>query len=205
MNRYLSGRSSETRKELPLFKVENQSYIHYGKGSVILYALQDYIGADKVNRALRNFLEEYKYTTPYPTSLDFLKHLEPEVPDSLQYLVDDWFKEITLYDNRLKEAKVQNLDNGKYRVTLDIESYKLKADTLGNETRVPISDWIDVGLYADADETELIMEKRVKFDSPEIQLSFEVDKEPVKAAIDPRRILIERIYSDNVKRVSEED
>lgn len=205
MNRYLSGRSSETEKELPLFKVENQSYIHYGKGSVILYALQDYIGEDKVNNALKNFLDEFKYSTPYPTSLDFLSYLEPEVPDSLQYLLDDWFKEITLYDNRLKEAKVQSLDNGKYRVTLDIESYKLKADTLGNETRVPIGDWIDVGLYADADETELIMEQRVRFDSDAIQLTFEVDKEPVKAAIDPRRILIERIYTDNVKRIEEDD
>jgi len=205
MNRYLSGRSAETRKELPLFKVENQSYIHYGKGSVILYALQDYIGEDKVNNALRNFLEEYRYSTPYPTSLDFLEYLEPEVPDSLQYLLDDWFKEITLYDNRLMEATVETLDNGKFRVTLDIESYKLKADTLGNETRVPIGDWIDVGLYADSDESELIMEKRVRFDSSELKLTFDVDKEPVKAAIDPRRILIERIYSDNVKRVSEEE
>lgn len=204
MNRYLAGRSGETEKELPLFKVENQSYIHYGKGSVILYALQDYIGEEKVNNALRNFLKEFKYSTPYPTSLDFLKHLEPEVPDSLQYLLTDWFKEITLYDNRLKEAKVENLDNGKFRVTLDIEAYKIKADTIGTEVRVPLDDWIDVGLYADADESELILQKRVKFNQQDMKLSFEVDRAPVKAAIDPRRILIERIYTDNVKRVEEE-
>ena len=60
-------------------------HIHYGKGSVILYALQDYIGEEKVNTALRNFLEEFKYRKPpYPTSLDFMKHLEPQVPDSLK-------------------------------------------------------------------------------------------------------------------------
>ncbi len=205
MNRYLAGRSGETEKELPLFKVENQSYIHYGKGSVILYALQDYIGEEKVNNALRNFLEEFKYSTPYPTSLDFLKHLEQEVPDSLQYLLTDWFKEITLYDNRLKEAKVETLDNGKFRVTLDIEAYKIKADTIGTEVRVPLDDWIDVGLYADADESELILQKRVKFNQQDMKLSFEVDQVPVKAAIDPRRVLIERIYTDNVKRVEEEE
>lgn len=205
MNRYLAGRSGETLKELPLYKVENQSYIHYGKGSVILYALQDYIGEDKVNNAMRNFLEEFRYSTPYPTSLDFLKHLEPEVPDSLQYLLTDWFKEITLYDNRLKEARVESLDNGKFRVTLDIEAYKIKADTIGTEVRVPLDDWIDVGLYADADESELILQKRVKFNQKDMKLSFEVDQAPVKAAIDPRRILIERIYTDNVKRVEEEE
>ncbi|MGK0489768.1 MAG: hypothetical protein ACJAXB_002969, partial [Candidatus Endobugula sp.] len=33
---------------------------------------------------------------------------------------------------------------------------------------------------------------------------FEVDRQPVKAAIDPRRILIERVYTDNVKRLEEQ-
>jgi len=202
LDRYLAGRGSERRKELPLYKVENQGYIHYGKGAVILYALQDYIGEDKVNSALRNFLDEFKYSTPYPTSLDFLEYLEPEVPDSLQYLITDWFKEITLYDNRLKSAEMTELANGNFEVTMDIEAYKLKADTLGNETRVAWNDWIDVGFFADEEEKDLIMEKRIKFDSDSFTVSFEMDRKPVKAAIDPRRILIERVYSDNIKRVS---
>ena len=86
-----------------------------------MYALQDYIGEDKVNLAMKNFLEEYRYKKPpYTTSLDFLRHLEPQVPDSLNYLITDWFKEITLYDNRLKEANYKKLDNGKYQITLEI-------------------------------------------------------------------------------------
>jgi len=205
LDRYLQGRSAERIKELPLYKVENQSYIHYGKGSVILYALQDYIGEDKVNNALRNFLEEFKYSTPYPTSLDFLGYLTPEVPDSLQYLIDDWFKQITLYDNRLMSAEMEELPNGKYKVNMEIEAYKVRADTLGNETRIDWNDWVDVGFYADNDEKELIMEQRVKFDKNKFEMSFELDQKPVKAAIDPRRILIERVYSDNVKRVTEKE
>ncbi|MFT6970209.1 MAG: ABC-2 type transport system permease protein [Roseivirga sp.] len=204
MDRYLTGRSSETVKELPLYKVENQGYIHYGKGAVILYALQDYIGKEKVNNALRNFLDEYRYSTPYPTSLDFLRYLEPEVPDSLSYLINDWFKEITLYDNRLTNASVETLANGKFKVTMDIEAYKIKADTIGNETRVDINDWIDIGIYADTEESDLILEKRVKFKESNFQLTFEVDRQPLKAAIDPRRILIERVYTDNVKRLEEQ-
>ncbi|WP_339608235.1 M1 family aminopeptidase [uncultured Roseivirga sp.] len=203
MDRYLSGRSAETVKELPLYKVENQGYIHYGKGAVILYALQDYIGKEKVNNALRNFLDEYRYSTPYPTSLDFLRYLEPEVPDSLNYLIDDWFKEITLYDNRLTNASVEKLTNGKFKVTMDIEAYKIKADTVGNETRVDLNDWIDIGIYADSEESDLILEKRVKFNESNFQLTFEVDRQPLRAAIDPRRILIERVYTDNVKRLEE--
>ena len=199
-NRYLRGRSSETEYEVPLYKVENQGYIHYGKGSLVLYALQDYIGEEKVNEAMRIFLEKYRYEEPpYPTSLDFLDILEPMIPDSLSYIIDDWFLNITLYDNRLKDLRYEELENGTYKVELDLECHKVRADSMGVETRVEIDDWIDIGIYADADEKELIYEKRMKINREELKLSFVVDSLPVKAAIDPRRVLIERIYDDNVK------
>ncbi|MCC1483840.1 ABC transporter permease/M1 family aminopeptidase [Winogradskyella immobilis] len=202
-DRYLRGRSGEREKELPLYKVENQGYIHYGKGSVILYALQDYIGEDSLNVAMKSFLEEYRYrNTPYPSSLDFLRHLEPRVPDSLKYLVNDWFKEITLYDNRLKEANYKMLDNGKYEVTLEIESSKIKSDSLGNETKTAINDWIDVGFFMDDDEKELYQQKRMKFNKEKSSITVQLDKLPVKAAIDPRHLLIDRVYDDNIKRIS---
>lgn len=205
-DRYLRGRSGERLKELPLYKVENQAYIHYGKGSVVLYALQDYIGEDKVNLAMKNFLEEYRYKKPpYPTSLDFLRHLEPQVPDSLQYLITDWFKEITLYDNRMKEANYKKLDNGKYEVTLDIESSKIKPDSLGNETKTAINDWIDVGFFMDDDEKRLYSQKRMKFNKENSSITIQLDSLPVKAAIDPRHLLIDRVYSDNIKNISLEE
>ncbi|TXG37474.1 M1 family aminopeptidase [Seonamhaeicola maritimus] len=204
-DRYLRGRSGEVDNELPLYKVENQGHIHYGKGSVILYALQDYIGEGKVNKAMRDFLNEYKYKKPpYPTSLDFLEHLEPQVPDSLDYLIKDWFKEITLYDNRMKEANYKKLDNGKYEVSMNIESYKIKADSIGNETKVAINDWIDIGVFSDADEENLLFEKRVKIDKPKMTFTVEVDSLPRKAAVDPRHLLIDRVYDDNIKSISSE-
>ena len=203
-DRYLRGRSGEREKELPLYKVENQGYIHYGKGSLVLYALQDYIGEDKVNLAMKNFLEEYRYKKPpYPTSLDFLRHLEPQVPDSLNYLIKDWFKEITLYDNRLKEANYKKLDNGKYEITLDIESSKIKSDSLGNETKTRINDWIDIGFFMDDSEEQLYEEKRLKFNKEKSTITVQLDSLPVKAAIDPRHILIDRVYKDNIKSLSQ--
>ncbi|MDU8886650.1 M1 family aminopeptidase [Yeosuana sp. MJ-SS3] len=202
-DRYLRGRSVEVEDELPLYKVENQGHIHYGKGSVILYALQDYIGEEKVNKAMKDFLTEYRYKEPpYPTSLDFLKYLEPQVPDSLNYLIKDWFKEITLYDNRMKEANYEKLDNGKYRVSMNVESYKIKADSIGNETKVDINDWIDIGVFSDTDEEHLIFDKRVKINKPEMTFTFEVDTLPKKVGIDPRHLLIDRVYDDNIKTIS---
>ena len=157
------------------------------------------------NQAMRDFLNEFKYKAPpYPTSLDFLKHLEPQVPDSLNYLIKDWFKEITLYDNRLKDANFKKLDNGKYQVSMNIESYKIKADSIGNETKVSMNDWIDIGVFSDSDEEKLMYEKRVKINKPKMTFSFEVDSLPRKAAIDPRHLLIDRVYDDNIKNISTE-
>ncbi|MFH0902816.1 MAG: ABC transporter permease [Pseudomonadota bacterium] len=46
LNRYLMGRSVEKKRELPLGRVEAQPYVHYAKGSLVFYALQDYLGED---------------------------------------------------------------------------------------------------------------------------------------------------------------
>jgi aminopeptidase N len=202
-NRYLRGRSFEREKELPIYKVENQTYIHYGKGSVVLYALQDYIGEDSVNLAMRQFLDEYKYVAPYPTSENFLAYLEPKIPDSLSYIMNDWFRTITLYDNRITEANYQELDNGKVEVTMKLTTKKLLADSIGEESDLPLRDYIDIGLFADGDEEDLMYVNRVLMTEPETTIVVTVDSIPRKAAIDPKHLLIDRVFDDNVKTVKE--
>lgn len=198
--KYLKGRANETHKEMPLYEVGDQGYIHYGKGSLILYALQDYIGEEHVNAALKEFLNDYRYkAAPYPTTLDFMQYLEPKIPESLKYLITDWFTEITLYDYRLNEATYNTMKNGKYKITLNIEAFKLKVDSLGNEQKVTLHDWVDIGVYADMDEKQLMFSKRVLFDNQAMRFSFEVDSMPAKAVIDPKRLLIERVVDDNVR------
>ena len=202
-NRYLRGRSGETQKETPLYKVENQGYVHYGKGAVVLYALQDYIGEENLNEVLSSFLEEHRYAEPpYPTSHDFLEHLEQAVPDSLLYLIDDWFKTITLYDLRIKEAAYTQKGD-KYEVSLEIQCAKMRADSVGNEVKSPINDWVDIGVFADAEEKELIGIRRVKVKDGMNSFTLIVDQKPAKAGVDPRRLLIERVYDDNIKSVKE--
>lgn len=199
LDRYLRGRSGETEKELPLLKVENQGYIHYGKGSVILYALQEMIGEDSVNAALSSFLEEYRYKEPpYPNSLDFMRHLEPRVPDSLQYLLEDWIRKITLYDFRLESAEQTKVDD-QWQVALDLKSYKYYSDTLGTETTAPLNEWVEIGFYRDSEEKDLLKTFMVRLNQEEQHLEFKLPEAAQKVAIDPRRIYIERVVSDNLK------
>lgn len=201
--RYLKGRSAETEEEKPLYKVENQAYIHYGKGSLILYALQEYIGEDKVNEALQNFLKAYAYKdAPYPTTLDFITYLEPQVPEHLKYVLTDWFKKITLYDYSLEEASYTLKENGTYEVTITVHAAKFNVEATGEEHEVAQHDWVDIGLYKDVEEKELFFTKQVLLTENQMSFTFEVDTLPVKAAIDPKRLLIERVIDDNVKEVS---
>ncbi len=84
LDRYLLGRSTEQKKELPLSRVENQDYIHYRKGSLVMYALQDYIGEDNLNRAIRAFRDEHAFKgPPYPNTTQLLAHIRAVTPPHL--------------------------------------------------------------------------------------------------------------------------
>jgi len=76
LDRYLRGRAVESKREVPLAKVEGQAYIHYGKGSLVMYALQDYLGEAKVNAAIKEFRDANAYRgPPYPsTPCDARRH-----------------------------------------------------------------------------------------------------------------------------------
>ncbi len=58
---YLRGRGGEVRREPPLVLVQREPYVWYYKGGLVMYTLADYIGEDKVNLALHNFLMQYRY------------------------------------------------------------------------------------------------------------------------------------------------
>ena len=198
LDRYLSGRGVERNEENPLYRVDpNQGYIHYRKGSLVMYALQDYIGEDKVNEAIRGFLNQFAFKgPPYPVSLDLEGYFQKETPPQYQYLFADMFQNITVYDNRALSADYVKEPDGKYQVHLAVEANKFRADTHGQEHRIPVNDWIDVGVL-DKDGKYLYL-KRQKIDHEKTDLTLTVDQAPAKAGIDPLDKLIDRNPDDNV-------
>lgn len=63
-------------EEKPLYKVKAEdTHISYSKGAVIMYQLSEMIGEDRLNMALRNFLNKNKFPNPKPISTDFLNEL----------------------------------------------------------------------------------------------------------------------------------
>ncbi len=123
-------------------------------------------------------------------------------PPHLQYVLDDFFDSITLYDNRAVSAKAKALPDGRYEVALEVLAKKRKADALGKEDDAPLADWIDIGVL-DADNQPLYLEKR-KIDREQSAFTIVVDRKPARAGIDPYNKLIDRRPKDNTVAVEVE-
>jgi hypothetical protein len=210
LNSYLTGRTTERKKEVPLYLVENQPYIHYRKGSLVMYALQDYLGEAAVNNALKEYHDKVAYQRPpFTNSVEFVDVMRKHTPDSLQYVVTDLFERITLYENKVDSATYHKLPNGQYRVQFTVDTKKLYADSLGNETAdLKARDFIDVGIMGrkkingKSQTVPLLMQKR-RLAPGRNRLEFTVPEKPDRVGIDPYNKLIDRNPNDNVKAPEE--
>ena len=208
LNSYLLGRTFERKKEMTLDQVEGQGYIHYRKGSLVMYALQDYISEDSVNIALKRFRKDWGFREDiYPTSADLIGYFRDVTPDSLQYIIDDMFENITLFENKTTDATYTINADSSYTINLAVDAIKYRADSLGTESEIPLGDYIDIGVYAKDDEGEdkLIYLKKHLIDGQEKTFEITVNEKPLKAGIDPINKLIDRNPDDNVIDLTEEE
>jgi ABC-2 type transport system permease protein len=229
LDTYLMGRTFESQRELPLIYNENQQYIHYNKGSMVFYALSDYIGEDSLNAALSDYIDDVAFQEPpYTTALELVEYLKEATPDSLQYLITDMFETITLYDNRVEDASYTEIDSSTFEVDLTLQVSKYRTGDTGNRIytneagdslsveiegkrrpveSLPLNDWVEVGVFGvdeEGNETVLYLEKR-KFTDILNEFTITVDDKPVSVGIDPYNKLIDTISNDNRRPPSRED
>lgn len=208
MDNYLRSRGTERLKERPLMRVDaSQGYIHYRKGSVVMYYLRQMIGENAINRALRKVLTQYRYAQPpYPTSWALVNALKEETPAQYQYLLKDLFEDITLFSNRATDAQAKKRPDGKYSVTVQVETHKYKADAKGVETEVPVDDWIEVGALAAPEKGKhygkVLARQMVHMTGKNGTYTFVTDSVPDRAGVDPLLLLVDRVPDDNLKKVS---
>ncbi|MCD7097360.1 M1 family aminopeptidase [Stenotrophomonas sp. MMGLT7] len=208
LDRYLGGRGGEQIEELPLYRVENQQYIHYQKGSLVFYRLREEIGEAALNRALQKFLRDKAYQhPPYTTSAELLDYIRAEARPDQQALITDLFEKIAFYDNRVLAATATRRGDGKYDVVLDLHAAKRYADGQGKESAGKMDDWIEVGVFApgptgkERDEKVLYLRRHhITGEAPRIVVT--VDQAPYEAGFDPYNKLIDRVSGDNRKRVT---
>lgn len=200
---YLRGRSVEKKNENPLDQTDNQQYIHYQKGTLANFAMQDYIGEENMNKALRKLIANYGNTDNYPTSDVLTGYIKEVTPDSLKYVVDDLYSKITLFENRVINPTAKKVSGG-YQVTLPVQTIKYYADRSGNEKATPIKDYIDVGVFTlDKNGKEkLTYLQRQKFFKEKNTVTVFSKEKPVRAGIDPVYKLVDRNTDDNTAVVA---
>ena len=200
LNQYLMGRSDERRQELPLADNENQPYIHYNKGSLAMYLLQDIIGEDKVNGVLRDLLKTYgQKGPPYASVTALIDGLRKVTPPEQAYLIDDLFEKIVLFDNRALSATAIKRSDGKYAVTVKVQAGKLTAGAQGEERDAPLNDLIEIGV--DDVNGHPLLRERQRMTAREASYTVIVSARPGKAGIDPDNKLIDRKPDDNMVTV----
>lgn len=205
LDSYLRARGGEASEEQPLERVEeDQGYIHYRKGSLVMYRLADEIGEAAVNRALRSLLAKYAFKgAPYPTALDLVAALRTQAPADKQQLITDLFAKITLYDLKADSAVAKRRPDGRYDVTLTVSARKLYANGAGHETPAPMNEDVDIGVFTaepgDAGfgpKSVLVLEK-TPITSGDRTFRFVTTVKPNWAGIDPYNELIDRNSDDN--------
>ena len=195
LNKYLVGRSGEHKMEQPLMLTEGQQYIHYHKGSLIMYALKDYAGEEALNSALRKYIKKTAWQeAPYTTTEEFVETLKENLPTNLHNLIDDFFKYITFYDNRALSAEAKKQSEGEYIVNLTAFSKKWRLDESEKPTEKTMDIPLDIGIR-NAKGDFIYLEKHTVNKDGKYELM--VNEKPHKAGIDPLNKLIDRKPDDN--------
>lgn len=224
---YLKGRTFEWKSENPLMYNENQQYIHYNKGSLVLYAMSDYIGEKNFNNALKEYVSAVAFQeAPYTNSIEFVSYIEKATPDSLKYLIKDMFETITLYDNKVNKVTSKKLANGNYLVEIDFNVAKYRADKDGKKVykdengktlvfgtgknkveSLPLQDYVEIGIFGEPKkqgkfelENELFA-KKYKIDKINNKVQIEVKEKPIEVGVDPYNKLIDTDSNDNRKKL----
>ena len=201
LDRYLFGRGTEQKGEQPLLRADGAAYVHYQKGALTLYALQDAIGEDAMTDALSSFVRRWRFKgPPYPTSRDLIAELRRVTPPEHRGLIEDFFETITLFDQRAVSAQARRRADGRFDVDIVITAKKIRADGAGNESEVPLDMPVDIGVL-DAKGELLVLEKR-RVKTGENAFTLVTTGTPAKAGIDPLSKLIDRDAGDNLTAVT---
>ncbi|VAV98907.1 hypothetical protein MNBD_ALPHA06-1663, partial [hydrothermal vent metagenome] len=211
---YLTGRTVDREDEPPLALAEGQQYLDYNKASWVFWGLKQYMGGDKMQNAIRGFLQEYGYKgPPYPTSIQLIDALRAAAPDELQGLITDYWERIVFWDMKIDgDVDVTPNASGGFTVKFTAKvDKKIASEETGKEISVTeidgeeLNEWVEVGFYdKDPKETwgdEWVKLEKVHITQLETELSFDLDERPNFVLLDPRRLLIERKVDDNVKKL----
>lgn len=206
--RYFRGRAYASTPEPPLYLVDGQSYISYGKNYTIMLALRDLLGEEKLNSVLRSLIERHRYEDDEfgANALEFIDELYKQTAPEQHVLIDDWFKRVITYDLSIDNVNYNQLENGKYEINLQLLSKRFETQTDGSIKTIDINEPIAIGLFsmhpsAVNKQNDIIYLKPYQINKEEMNITIIVDELPQYVAIDPYGTRCDEDFIDNMIRI----
>lgn len=212
LDEYLSGRRAG-RLEETAYVNSQAPYQEYKKGAVVFYGMRHYIGEEWLNGHLKRFLQAHYMleSGPYPAGIDLYQQLKADCPDSLKYLLEDYWEHLCLYDLEVKESNASfDKSKNQYNVEIAVEADKKYFTGKGDELPEvrPMDDLIEIVVYGEPvgkrdknEDLPVIYRKMYRLKKGEHRISVKVNQKPFKAGIDPFYILIDREPENNIKTI----
>jgi len=217
VRQYLFQRTAQREDEYPLARARmGDQFLVYNKASWVFWGLRNTLGDDVVQGAIRDYLrEESTQRPPYTTTLSLVDRLEAAAGPEYATLVRDYWDRITFWELKLGEditvTPKGNMFDVSVPVTLD---KKYAAEEDGAETSVledeqdgELNEWFEVGFYTENPADDLGVNpshiEGVRVTENVSVLTFTVAERPTHIVLDPKRLLIERNVTDNVRAVPE--
>ncbi|MEQ8706005.1 MAG: M1 family aminopeptidase [Phaeodactylibacter sp.] len=203
-NRYFQGRSNATDSEPPLYLSEGESYLSYGKSYLSIMAAEELLGKAAINRVLRSMVHDFGHQVESrATVLDFLERLSAEGTRVEQQLLDDWFKGRYTYDLRIKQATVEPLPDGNYRIRGQLQANRLEWDAHGNARVAVLKEPITIGVFQRHPREmkagdQPLYHQRHRLTSGENDFEIIVEELPQYVVVDPLGTRPEKKRLDNV-------
>jgi ABC-2 type transport system permease protein len=178
------------RTGLPLLRAMDP-WANYRKGPYAMHALSEYVGEARVNEALRTLVK--KKASTLATTIDMYMELQAVTPDSLKPLLHDLFEVNTFWTFDTKQAKAVQTVAGTWQVTFEVDVRKSVADSAGRETELPMTDWVEIGVFAPAEpganlgKSLYVQKHRVR--SGRQTITVIVPQKPARGGIDPYNLL----------------
>ncbi|GJM36596.1 MAG: membrane protein [Saprospiraceae bacterium] len=203
MDDYFKNRNRTNKLEPPLDQVDDQSFIYYAKGCVVMNALRDLLGESILNDAIQELFLCHAFPNPRGSAADFVQILKNRAPAETHTQIDDWVSKVVVYDNKIESVDYQQLTDGRYEITVGVQAQKSKQKADGVLETVTFENPMTIGFFDRHPDLVNRLGKRNYLRKQTIknggnQLTFILDHLPRFIVLDPYLHLPDKNVVDNV-------
>lgn len=202
---YFAMRNESGERELPLAQTSGQPYVYYQKGGMLLYAIKEELGEERMSRALQRLICRHGYPHARAAVADLVGELSREATPAEARHIAGHFQKVIVYDNRLQLLSCVPTTDGRFRLRLSVKM--VKTDETGTRPRAMVPDDVIAVAAFDREEaawdrhTQPVYLHRQLFTREGTELLIELDQKPRMLVLDPYSCLPDSNPENNIVRV----